>query len=95
MSDPWPFTERPDEMAVSQRTILKEGRPILLVVHDGEDGTWQFLDGGEFRTEAALLVTLKTVLAHDASMATLADLEPGWQARRAGPGSPWVRERCV
>jgi len=93
MGDPWPFADPPQVSVVTQRTILKEGRPILLVIHDEEDGGWQFLDGGEFRVEAALLVGLKTVFDHDASIATLADLPLGWQAQRAGPKEPWKRHK--
>ena len=93
MNDTWPFADPPDVMAISQRAILKEGRPILLVVHDEEDGSWQFLDGGEFRVESAMLVTLKTILNHDESVAALADLPLGWQAQRTGLGAAWRREK--
>jgi len=93
MDDSWPFADPPNASVVTQHSILKEDRPILLVVHDQEDGGWSFLDGGEFRVEAAMLVALKTVVSHDASIAALADLPLGWQAQRAGPGEPWKREK--
>lgn len=93
MTKIWPFADPPNVAVVSQRTILKEGRPILLVIHEEEDGGWQFLDGGEFRVEGAMLVVLKTILSHDSSIAMLADLPPGWQAARAGPGEPWKRQK--
>jgi len=93
MRDAWPFADPPNVSVVTQQTILKEGKPILLVIHDEEDGGWQFLDGGEFRVDAAMLVGLKTVLNHDASIAALADLPLGWQAQRAGLEDPWKREK--
>ena len=93
MSDSWPFADPPNLSVITQHSIFKEGRPILLVVHDEEDGGWSFLDGGEFRVEAAMLVALKTVVSHDASIAALADLPLGWQAQRAGLGDPWKREK--
>lgn len=93
MAETWPFADPPNVSVVTQQSILKEGRPILLVVHDEEDGGWSFLDGGEFRVETAMLVALKTVLDHDASIAALADLPRGWQAQRAGPKEPWKREK--
>lgn len=93
MTDSWPFADPPNVAVFTQRTILEDGRPILLVVHDEEDGAWQFLDGGEFRVEAAMLVALRTMLDRDASIAALADLPQGWQASRTGPEGPWKREK--
>lgn len=93
MDEKWPFEDPPNVGVFTQRTILEEGHPILLVVHDEEDGGWQFLDGGPVRMDSALLVLLKNILRHDPSLAGLADLPPGWQARRTGPGAPWVREK--
>ena len=91
MVDARPFADPADGSVVTLRSILKEGRSILFVVHDGEDGGRQFPDGGESRVESAMLVGLKTVHHHDASVATLADLPLGWEAHRAGPGEPWKR----
>jgi hypothetical protein len=93
MDEAWPFEDPPNVAVFTQRTILEEGRPILLVVHDEDDGGWQFLDGDDVRMDAALLVSLKRMLNHDASIAELADLPVGWQARRAGPRAPWIREK--
>jgi hypothetical protein len=93
MVDSWPFADPPNVSVVTQQSIIKEGRPILLVMHDEEDGGWSFLDGGEFRVETSMLVALKTVLSHDASLAALADLPLGWQAQRARPGDTWKREK--
>jgi hypothetical protein len=95
MNDSWPFADPPNAAAITQRTILEGGRPILLVVHDEGGEGWQFLDGGEFRAEEALIVALKTIVLFDASISALADLPPGWQARRTAPGTPWVREKSV
>jgi len=95
MDQPWPFADPPNVIVVTQQTILKEGKPILFVVHDEEDGGWQFLDGGVFRMDAALLVGLKPVFQHDASIAALADLPLGWQAQRTGPNEAWKREKSA
>jgi len=92
MADTWPFADPPSVSVVTQQSLFKEGRPILLVVHDEEDGGWSFLDGGDFRVEAAMLVALRTMIHHDASIAALADLPLGWRAQRAGLKEPWKRE---
>jgi hypothetical protein len=75
------------------RQILRDGHPILLVSHDAEDGSWQFLTGGTFSTEDAMLVALRTVVKHDPSVCELADLPLGWVAQRESADSPWRRSR--
>lgn len=90
----WRFSDPPNVATVTVRQIMDGHRPILLVSRDEEDGTWQFLTGDDFRVEEALLVSLHTVVELDASLSDIADLDPGWTARRQGPGLPWVRTQA-
>ena len=89
----WVFAEPKNVMTVTTRKILRDGQPILLVARDAEDGSWQFLDGGAFSMDDAMLVTLHTIVEHDPSVCELADLSLGWTARRERTGSPWTRSR--
>ena len=79
---PWPFSDPPNLLIITVKQILHGGKPVLYVVHDADDGGWQFLTGGPFDTADALLVTLKSMIEHDPSLAQLADLPIGWSARR-------------
>lgn len=89
---PWPFRSPPDEAVITLKSILNEGKPILLVSHDKEDGGWQFLDGSaEPREEDAMVVSLHLMTRHDPSILELADLPEGWQAWRQSSASEWVR----
>jgi len=88
----WPFAEPPDETVVTLKSILTEGKPVLYVYRDDDDFGWQFLDGGKVRTEDAVLATLRFMLTRDPSLAELADLPPGGQARRASVDAPWFRK---
>jgi hypothetical protein len=90
----WPFADAPDAVSITVRQIVHEDAPILLVVHDAEDGDWQFLTGGEFCVADGMLVTLSSIVGRDGSLAELADLPPGWQAWRASPTDPWQRAPC-
>jgi len=67
-------------------------RPVLFVCHDSDDGTWQFLTGDDVSMADALLVSLESVVAHDPTLAALADLPEGWKATRSHIGAEWVRE---
>jgi len=89
----WIFDEPKNVATITTRQILREGQPILLVSHAADDGTWQFLTGGPFSTEDALLVALHEIVKHDPTVCELADLPLGWVAHRESVGSPWHRTR--
>ena len=89
----WSFDEPKNVATITTRQILREGQPILLVAHAADDGTWQFLTGGPFSTEDALLVALQEIVKHDPTVCELADLPLGWVAQRESIGSPWRRTR--
>lgn len=75
------------------RQIMLENAPVLLVSHDEDDHGWQFLPGTPAQMADVMLVTLKSVVAKDATLFEIADLPPGWQARRASRDAPWMREK--
>jgi hypothetical protein len=90
--DNWPFADPPNVATITLRQIVREGQPILLVTHDYDDGSWQFLTGGEFEIADGLVVSRDCILKRDPSVAELADLPLGWRAWREQVGTPWQRE---
>jgi hypothetical protein len=76
--------------------VWRGERPLLFVMRD-RDGSWNFVCGdGVADTAAARSSDLKTVCfecarERDPSLAPLADLEPGFEATRDGPGERWTR----
>ena len=87
---PWPFPDDPpDAEAIALGRILDGSTSILLVTRDGDDGTWQFLDGGHVFEEDAVLVLLGEMLQFAPSIAELADLPLGWHARRESALGVW------
>jgi hypothetical protein len=70
-----------------------DGRWIAQVFHDEDEGAWQFHDDDtEEKTEAdARLVTLRRMVARDATLTQLASLPLGWRAWRDDPDTPWQR----
>jgi len=98
MSPPAPKNDRafdePENVAtITTRQVIRDGQPILLVSHDADDGSWQFLTGGAFSTEDGMIVALHEIVEHDPSVSELADLPLGWVAKRDAVGSPWTRSR--
>jgi hypothetical protein len=89
--DDWPFDQPRNCAAFALRSIVVDGGPILLVVHDAEDHGWQFLDGRPIDMADAALVALSTIVRRDPGVLEVADLPPGWRAWRASAASPWQR----
>jgi hypothetical protein len=78
--------------AISDRRVIREGHPILLVVHYADDESWAFLSGGELSVADGLVVGMGEVVRGDRSLLSIADLPPGWTARRERVGGIWTRE---
>jgi hypothetical protein len=92
LTQSWPFTEAENTACLTQRQIVNNGRPILLVAHDADDGCWQFLDGSEnLKIADGMLVTLADMVQRDPSLADVADLPLGWMAWREEAGAEWQR----
>ena len=93
---PWPYPDDrfPESLgAVVQKTVLRGAEPARLVLHDADHG-WAIGDGlNDPNIDGACEVAhVGHVVVQNASVATLATLPPGHQARRADPGTPWVIE---
>ena len=86
----WPFDDTPNTAAFTTRQVL-EGAPILLVTHDEDDGSWQFLCGTTNDSADARVVGLGRMYQRDPTLGELADLPEGWRAWRTAVGRPWER----
>ena len=85
MESRWQFTEPQNVAVITIRQIVREGRPILHVTHDRDDGGWQFLGAEDANMEDAMVVALREIVRLDPSVQQLADLPPGWHAWRRTP----------
>ena len=73
------------------RQVMDGSEPILLVSHDEDDHSWQFIGSSDASMADAMLVALEEVVRRDPTVIEVADLEPGWQALRDFVGGPWTR----
>jgi hypothetical protein len=89
--DDWPFEDPPNTAALTTREILEANAPVLLVTHDADDGSWQFLPGGAVTPAESRVVGLGRMCGRDPTLRELADLPEGWQAWREQPGAVWQR----
>ena len=88
----WPFSDPKNVATITLRQILEDGRPILYVSRDAEDGCWQFMDGGDNPdVKDGRVVSLSCIVEQDPSLRELADLPLGWCAWREHVDAPWQR----
>ncbi|MEM8886009.1 MAG: hypothetical protein AAGD14_18235 [Planctomycetota bacterium] len=88
----FPFDQAPDVAAITTVGVLERGLPILLVQHFEDDGSWTFLCGTTDDEDDARVIGMQEVLDIDPTVASIADLPPGWLARRSAVGEEWERE---
>jgi hypothetical protein len=91
MTTPWPFDQPPNAAAITTRQALREGFPILSVVHYSDDHSWSFTCGTTSDVKDGLVVGMGCVLEMDHTLASIADLPPGWRACRESVDAPWER----
>jgi hypothetical protein len=77
-----PVFSCPDCAAISLRSIVFDGEPILHVTHDLDDDGWQFLGGGDAEMDDAAVVSMAEIVALDSTVVAVADLPPGAEAAR-------------
>jgi len=87
----WQFQAGKNRATFTTKPVLRDGHPVLLVVHD-EEGDWQFLCGTTNQQEDAQIVGLGTIVRLDPTLAELAELPVGWQASRDAVGTEWSKE---
>jgi hypothetical protein len=87
----WPFDQPRNCATFTMRQVLDGLEPILLVTPDADDHAWQFIGRTGACEEDCRIVALAAIVALDPTVLQVADLPPGWQAIRRGPGDPWER----
>ncbi|MDX8515595.1 hypothetical protein [Mesorhizobium captivum] len=92
MDPDWPFDDPPNVAVFTTRQVMKGEHIIDYVVHDDDDGAWQFLNRAvDFDMANAMLVGLSEMVKRDSSLRELWGLPYGWFAWREGKGQPWYR----
>ena len=88
----FPFSDAPNTACFTCCRVLEENKPILYVSHD-EDGSWQFLCGGNHKEEDVRVVSLASILRIDETMEDLAELDYGEYAEAENVTSDWIVRR--
>ena len=86
----FPFYDAPNTAAIICCHIIYDGKHVLYVSHDEDDGMWQFLCGSAHETAEARLVSLKEVFDLDPSVGDLKDMPCGYCAERKTENDNWI-----
>lgn len=86
----YPFYDAPNTAAIVCCHIIDDGKPVLYVSHDEDDGMWQFLCGSTHETDEARLVSLRSVFDLDPSVGDLKDMPCGYYAERKTKNDNWI-----
>jgi hypothetical protein len=88
----WPFDQTPSAAAISSRQVIELGYPVLFVTHYEDDHSWSFLCGTtDNYPEDGRVIGMAEALGLDRTLAAVADLPPGWSARRETKDAEWTR----
>ena len=89
----WPFNDPPNVAVFTNKKIVDGTEWIQHVSHDEDDGAWQFHPEGGTPEQDASVVSLKTIIDIDPSVASLADLPLGWCASRTAANAGWKKQK--
>jgi hypothetical protein len=92
ITEGWPFDQAKNVATISSKAVVIAGCPVLLVIHYSDDDSWAFLEGDEFSIDTGLVVSMAHAVERDPTLFEIADLPPGWVARRECVGGMWTRE---
>ena len=87
----WPFKNPPQSLVFASKSIVLREQAVDFAVHDELDDSWRFYDENHREADgtALLPVLFWDIVQTDPSLARLADLPPGWQAKRIYPSCEW------
>lgn len=91
-STPWLIAGHPDDDCSAVRQIADGSMPILSAFYDQDVGEWCFMTDEEVLPEDRVEARLGLIVKGDPSLLGLADLPPGWLARRDSKRSRWIYE---
>lgn len=89
----WPFDQAPNVASITTAGVIERRLPVLVVQHYEDDHTWAFLCGTTDETSDGRVIAMSEALSLDPSLASIADLPPGWIARRESVDADWQRHR--
>lgn len=90
-----PFDHVANDVALSTRQVIEDGKPILMVIHYSDDPSWAFLCNTTRDEADVRFLRIGKAMKLDPTLRTIADLPPGCNAMRSAAGERWTIERST
>ena len=90
----YPFTEKPHLLVLTCTHVLG-GDDVKLVCHHFNDGSWEFLCGGQHTEDDAIVLSVGELCEFDPTLHLLCDLPVGACAQRKSKAHAWERGRIA
>ena len=88
----WPFDQEPQTAAITTVGVTDNHLPILAVQHYKDEHTWGFFCGTTEESGDKRAIGMGEILELDPSLRSIANLPPGWIARRVTIDGDWAKE---
>ncbi|CAI3932401.1 MULTISPECIES: hypothetical protein [Alteromonas] len=89
----WNFDQGKNVAALITKQVLKDGFPILQVIHYSDDHSWAFMCGTTSEPSDTMVVSMEQAVALDGSLHEIAQLPAGCIASRNSLTDDWLCER--
>ena len=89
----WKFPDDPHTRVFLSETVHSGTEPVTFVLHDAEDGAWQFFGNSMRDGGGPVISCFHHPIDRDPSLVELVDLPLGWYAERSKIGEPWIRKK--
>ena len=88
----WLFDQEMNVAAISDKYVIDENYPILLVIHYNDDNSWGFLSGLTDDEKDGRVLSMKECYNLDNTIMEIAYLPPGKKAIRKNINENWSVE---
>jgi hypothetical protein len=91
------FKEKDDTAVFTTKFVIIDKKDITTVIHEKEDGAWQFFSNDHFDNfeDVAQIVGLVEIVQLDSTILELADMSEGFEAHRKFKGDKWIIEKQI
>lgn len=77
-----------NQVAITTKYVV-EGSPILWVIHNEEDGIFEFIGSEPVTTDVYRLLSMEEMIRLDDSLKQIIDIPPGFTAHRIDVNGVW------
>ena len=87
------FEDSLNTAVFTTKSVVEDKKEITYVVHNLEDGAWQFHSSDLVKIKDAMIVSLSEIIEIDNTLLEIADLPLGYAATRESIKNKWTIQK--